>query len=323
MYTRFPVPQGVLDFISGGDSFLVAGHEEPDGDCVGSQLALGELLEQLGKKVALVSAGPWRRSEIVPFQKYFKDAVGECDEGTRLIVVDCSSPQRTGKLADALAEFPTAVIDHHQTSSGSGLGYVNPTAPAAVVLILALWEAFGRPLTRKAAEHLLFGLCTDTGFFRHIDDDAEVLADAQKLAAAGGNLKKTFHAINGNRSFNSRKLLGTVLSGAESYYDGRLIVCTEDLEVTEHFGREDRDSDMLYQLLQSVSGTEAVVVVRQDTTEKCAVGFRSKDGIDVSKIAYAFGGGGHKNAAGAQTEGKIPELKARIVSLFGEYFPND
>jgi phosphoesterase RecJ-like protein len=321
MYARLPVPQRVLDFISEGSFFLVAGHKDPDGDCVGSQLALGELLERLGKKVTLISEGPWERAEIASFRERFKNAVDGYDRrDTRLIVVDCSALDRAGKLGTALAEFPTVFIDHHKTAAFTGLCYSNPTAPASAVLVLALWEAFGIPLTLTAAEYMLFGLSTDTGFFRHLDADVEALADAQKLAAAGASLKKIFQAVNGGRTLNSRKLLGTVLATAESYYDGRLIVCTEEQKETERFGRGSRDSDMLYQLLQSIGGVEAIVVVRQEKPEKCAIGFRSKDAVDVSKIAAAFGGGGHKNAAGASVEGVIPELKARVIERFGECF---
>jgi phosphoesterase RecJ-like protein len=322
MYTRLPLPQGILDFINEGFSFLVAGHKEPDGDCVGSQLALGKLLERLGKKVTLVSAGPWKRTEVAPFQDRFQSTVDGCDpQNTRLIVVDCSSIGRTGELEEALADFPVAFIDHHQTAAFSGLCYINPCAPAAAVMVLALWEAFDVPLTLEAAEYLLFGLCTDTGFFRHIDGGGEVtMADVHKLVAAGGNLKKTFEAINGGRTLHSRKLLGTVLARAESYYDGRLIVSTEELEETEYFGRESRDSDMLYQLLQSVSGVEAIAIVRQDTPKECALGFRSKSAVDVSAIAAAFGGGGHKNASGAYAEGTTADLKLRVIEQFRACF---
>jgi phosphoesterase RecJ-like protein len=324
MYTRLPVPQSLIDFINEGTSFLVAGHKEPDGDCVGSQLALGELLGRLRKKVTLVSAGPWKRTEVAPFQKRFTDAVDGCDpQNTRLIVVDCSPLDRTGELAEALAVFPAAFIDHHQTAAFSELCYLNPDAPAATVLVLALWEAFKVPLTQEAAEYLLFGLCTDTGFFRHIDEGgAETLADTQKLVATGANLKKIFAAINGGRTLDSRKLLGTILAKAESCYDGRLIVSTEELEESERFGKENRDSDMLYQLLQSIDGAEAVAIVRQDTPEECALGLRSKSEVDVAKIAAAFGGGGHKNAAGAHTAGTIAELKRRVIEQFRTCFPS-
>jgi phosphoesterase RecJ-like protein len=322
VYTRIPVPQGVLDFIKEGNSFLVAGHKEPDGDCVGSQLALGALLEQLGKKAKLVSDGPWKRPEIAGFQKKFQNTVkGYSRQNTRLIVVDCSSLERTGGLEDALTGFPSLFIDHHPPNHASGLRYVNPDAPASVSLVIALWEAFDIPLTRQVAEYLLFGLCTDTGFFRHIGlGGAETLSDAQKLVAAGGSLKKTFAAINGGRSLNSLKLLGTVLTQTESYYEGRLLVSVEYMEEIGRFGRENRNSDLLYQLLQSVAGVEASVVIRQDTPENCALGLRSRDTVNVAEIAAIFGGGGHKNASGAYAEGSIAELKPRVIEAFAKCF---
>ncbi|MDR1147523.1 MAG: bifunctional oligoribonuclease/PAP phosphatase NrnA, partial [Spirochaetaceae bacterium] len=88
------------------------------------------------------------------------------------------------------------------------------------------------------------------------------------------------------------------------------------LKETECFGRENRDSDMLYQLLQSIDGVEAVAIVRQDTPEECAIGFRSKNDVDVSEIAAAFDGGGHKNASGAYAEGTIADLKPRVIEQF-------
>ena len=323
MYTRLPVPQDLLDFIQNGSSFIIAGHQEPDGDCIGSQLALGTLLERLGKQVTLLSAGPWKRAEVLRFKDRFA-ATFTPDAGKpapRLIVTDCSSMDRLGDIEKSLQGLSTAFIDHHKTNAVSGVRYINPEAPATASLVLALWETFGEPLSREAAGYLLLSLCTDTGFFRHIDEGgAETLADAHKLVAAGGSLKKTFAAINGGRSLASRQLLGTVLGRAESHYGGRLIVTTEELAETERFGRENRDSDTLYQLLQAVEGVEAIAVVRQDTKDSCAVGLRSRDAVDVSAIAAELGGGGHKNASGAYVDGHIPAIKARVTALFARCF---
>ncbi|MHC6203541.1 DHH family phosphoesterase, partial [Breznakiellaceae bacterium SP9] len=90
----------------------------------------------------------------------------------------------------------------------------------------------------------------------------------------------------------------------------------EDFEEGKRYGQEGRDSDMLYMLLQSVKGMEAVAVLRQETLEKCTIGLRSRDTVDVSTIAAVFGGGGHKNAAGASYQGTIAELKPKILAEF-------
>ena len=124
----------------------------------------------------------------------------------------------------------------------------------------------------------------------------------------------------GGKSLNSRRLLGHALVRVESFYDGKLILSSEEYEETCRFGSEGRDSDSLYRLLLSVSGVEAVVIIRQETPENCTAGLRSNTWVDVGNIAETLGGGGHKNAAGLSLKGTIPELKAKIIKEFEKVF---
>ncbi len=120
----------------------------------------------------------------------------------------------------------------------------------------------------------------------------------------------------GGKSLDSRLLMGKILSSAESYFDNKLIVCTESYEDNLRFGYEGRDSDSIYQMLQSVAGVEAMVIIKQETPESCSVGLRSRDSIDVAKIASSFGGGGHKNASGMLVDGSIEQMKQAIIDAF-------
>ncbi|GHT68872.1 phosphoesterase [Spirochaetia bacterium] len=321
-----PVPAEIIDFIKTGSKFLVAGHKEPDGDCVGSQLALTSALRRLGKEAIPCSAGPFKRTEIMPYAALFIAAPGEKErEGARVIVTDCSGLHRTGDLEPCLKGLPLALIDHHATgdhlSEKGTLIFLDPHAPSVTFMILALIEALGLTPSPEEADFLFFGLCTDTGFFRHVDNrGAETFTYASRLIQAGANPKKAFQAINGGKSLNSRKLIGLVLSRAEEHFEGRLILSSEEYEETQRFGLQGRDSDMIYQLLQSVAGVEAVVVIRQEDPGKCAIGFRSRDHVDVSAIAASFGGGGHKNAAGLAVPGTIAEWKPKILAAFERVF---
>jgi phosphoesterase RecJ-like protein len=199
------------------------------------------------------------------------------------------------------------------------------------VLVLALIEALGLKLAKEEAEYLLFGLCTDTGFFRHLDErSAETFNAAAKMIAAGASPKKTFQMVSGGKSLNSRLLLGHILSGVESHFDGKLLIGFETNEDFKRFGLEGRDSDTLYQLLQSVAGVEAIVIIRQESSdllhksgEKCSVGLRSRNAVDVSAIAASFGGGGHKNAAGFSIEGTISNVREKIMNVFNNTFTNN
>ncbi|MDR1948777.1 MAG: bifunctional oligoribonuclease/PAP phosphatase NrnA [Spirochaetaceae bacterium] len=318
-----PVPPELPEFIKTGNTFLVAGHKEPDGDCIGSQLALCSALERLGKRAIPCSAGPFKRPEIRSFENRFISRPEDSDrEGGRVILVDCSEPERTGDLKPFLLGLPVAIVDHHALGNRGGWDtqpvlYLDTTAPSVTVMILNLVEALGLRLTGEEAEFLLLGLCTDTGFFRHVDArGALTFTYAARLVEAGANPKEIFKIINGGKSLGSRLLLGRVLSRAEAYYEGKLILSTETYEETQSFGKEGRDSDSLYQLLQSVAGVEAIVIIRQESPEKCSIGLRSRDWVNVAEVALGFGGGGHKNAAGFSYQGLIGELRPAVVEAF-------
>ena len=324
------IPVNFLQFIREGSKFIVAGHLEPDGDCVGSQLALTLALRRMGKEALPCSAGPFKRPEIKPYASLFTAAPDENARiGARVIIVDCSTPDRTGDLEPFLQKLPTAVIDHHNTAPPPEcLAYKDVRALSTTFLVLKVIQALGMQPSKEEAEFLFFGLCTDTGFFRHVEGGdtggrnvgADTFTAAASLIRAGANPKATFAAMYGEKSFDSRKLIGHVLLKAETFFGGKLILSAEEYEETCRLGREGRDSDTLYQLLQTVSGVHAIVIIRQESPENCTVGFRSMDRVDVRIIAESFGGGGHKNAAGLYIKGTIAELKPQIIKAFEGVF---
>jgi phosphoesterase RecJ-like protein len=323
-------PAALIDFINRYSTFFIVGHKEPDADCVGSQLALSSLLARLSKKTFLCSAGPFKRHEILEYKDQYLTENEQIrariqavrDDVPAVIIVDCSSPERTGDIESSYKGLPLAVIDHHAVGNVPDcVRYIDSEAPANVALIFSLFKSFKLPLTRDEAEMLFLGLCTDTGFFRHVDaDGAATFELASTLINAGANPKKTFSTINGGKSLASRQLLGLVLFRASAWFDGRLLLSTEKFEETEMYGRENRDSDTLYQLLMSVEGVEAAVVIRQESQENCTVGLRSIDKVNVADIAAVFGGGGHKNAAGFIAKGSIDEIKNLLLSEFTKIF---
>jgi phosphoesterase RecJ-like protein len=281
----------------------------------------------MGKEAIPCSAGPFRRNEINKFENLFFSAPAAKD-GDRVILVDCSSLDRIGDLEPFLKGLPMAIIDHH--GSGPYVRTLNPAgapvlidknAPSTTFLVLKLIEALGLSPTLEEAELLFLGLSTDTGFFRHVDaGGAAAFEAAASLIRYGANPKDAFAAINGGKSLDSRKLIGHILLSAESYFDGKLIICSEEYEQVSRFGPESRDSDSLYQLLQALAGVEAIVLLRQETVDSYSIGFRSRDWVDVGKIAESFGGGGHKNAAGCSLAGIISQIRPKIVEIFKDIF---
>ena len=317
-------PAELLGFLDQYQTYILAGHREPDGDCVGSIFALASFLERRGKKTILLSSGPFKRPEIKKYESLFRSSIDpdEMPEGTAVVVIDCSNIDRVGDAAKGIERFPCAIIDHHATNDSThAFSYVDGNAPATTMLIQAIIEAMGDVPTLDEANMLLFGLCTDTGFFRHLDDkSSQTFAYTARLVAAGANPKKTFAQMNSGKSFGSRILISRILGRMKPYYGGRLMISYETMEDTQEFGMEGRDSDNIYQLIQSITNVEAIVLVRQETETRCSVGFRSLDRIDVSKVASSFGGGGHRQASGLSIEGTIEPLIPRFVAAFQDQF---
>jgi phosphoesterase RecJ-like protein len=319
-----PVPPELLDFIDRHNPFYIIGHKEPDGDCIGSQLALASFLERSGKTCYLCSAGPFTRTEIMSFESRFY-AVAPPEKHTEraaALVLDCSSLQRIGSVAESLPRVPIAFIDHHAAGSASGeVQFIDETAPSVTVMILKLIEAMGGRPTRDEAEFLFFGLGTDTGFFRHLDEkSAEVFAAASELVAAGASPKAVFSMMYGGKSLLSRKLMGEILMRTEPHFNGGLLMSFVTLEDQQKYGLASRDSDMLYQLLLSVEGSEAAMVIRQENESECTVGLRARQRIDVGSIAAALGGGGHRLAAGLSIKGSLADVKEKLLDAFASWF---
>lgn len=311
-----------IEFIQKYTTFAVISHREPDGDCISSQLALASFLKRLGKKAYCYTPGPFIRTEVQQFKSEISvDSLKNSEVPVdAVVVVDCSTIDRIGGYAKEIAGLPTAVVDHHAAGVPFGdVRYIEPKAPSVTYLIQMLIESTGDVPTQREAELLLFGLCTDTGFFRHLESDTgDVFAASGRLVTAGASPKETFSRIFGNQTHGSRRLLGKLLERTTSRYNDRLLVTWEGWEELQEFGKEQRDSDSLYQLLQTIGGCEIVVLVRQESAELCSVGLRSTGSIDVGRIAGEFGGGGHHGASGFDRPGRAADVAAEVVDYFGD-----
>ena len=321
---RHKLKKTILQALDKYDNFIIVGHQEPDGDCLCSQLALSSFLKRKGKKTRLLSAGPFNRPEIKDWEGFFTGSLSREDltGNTLAIITDCSSPDRTGKQGENLKKIPIMVIDHH--SSGDEFGdyrYIDPDSPSTTLLIQNIIEASGSELTREEADYIFLGFCTDTGFFRHIGSGKpEIFQAVSRLVAAGVSPNATHKVITGGRTHGSRRLLGRILERSRLYYNGKLILSWEELNDRDELETRDRDSDSMYHMLQSIAGIEAVAVIREEKTDLYSVGLRSNNDTDVGLIAKNFDGGGHRKAAGCTIEGSKKEVMDKIISAFKNSF---
>ncbi|MBR7064141.1 MAG: bifunctional oligoribonuclease/PAP phosphatase NrnA [Treponema sp.] len=310
-------------FIEQHDFFYIIGHKEPDGDAIGSCIGLSHIVKAFGKQYQLLSAGPFKRTEISNYSPLFSSEMTFLTSDERknagLIIADCSEFSRLGDIEGDLKNLDTFIIDHHKTSScpENAKAIIYPTSPATCVLVQLLYEKILGPVPKDCAEILFFGICTDTGFFRFLDNlSSSIFESTARLIKAGANPRTTYESINSGKPFSTRKLLGTLLSRAEQHLNGKLILTYETMEDTHLMGQDGRDTDALYSILLSSKNVEAVAVLRQETPFNCTGGFRSKDKVDVSIVASKFGGGGHKNASGMSCEGKLDTLLPAVVKEF-------
>lgn len=303
--------------------FLIIGHREPDGDCIASQLILRSILRSRGSEAFALSPGPFVRPEVMNLADKFDDPgpylnALEPSPDTAVVVMDSSTPQRTASLEPLISRYPAAVIDHH--ASGTSFGsprLIDSSAPSTTFLVFELAGYLGYACRKEDAELLLFGLATDTGFFRHLrEGSGRVFRAAAALTDTGGSPSEIFYWMYGNRSLDSRHLLGRLLVRITAHFDGRLLLTWEELADTEKTGFISRDSDTLYQLLQTTRETEVVILIREEAPSECSVGLRSNPGIDVGKAARDFGGGGHTQASGFTWNGDRHTVEDKIIAYF-------
>ena len=317
-------PPQVLAALQAAEALVLVGHEEPDGDCVASQLVLGEFLAGRGKRLGLYSAGPFERHEIRGFAARFRSVIEPemLRRNPTAVLLDCATPERTGTLARQLRGLPAVVIDHHLEAprAEGGVPYgdlrlVDPAAPATAYLVQLIVEAAGAELSRAQVELLLFGLCTDTGFFRHVAaGSTAAFQAATRLVARGADPRATYQRIHGGRSFAQRRLLGTLLQRTEQHAGGRVLFTWQSLRDLQELDGPAAGHDELYDLLRTVADSDVLAFVREKPEGGCAVSLRSSPVLDVAAVAREFGGGGHRQAAGFTWSGTVAALRPALLS---------
>ena len=317
----YKVPQKLLIELKQRSSFILIGHKNPDGDCLSSQLALGSFLERTGKQVSLVSPGPFDRKEIHEKEKLFLSHIPENlnKKDSLVIILDCSTIDRIGYLASEISSYNIAVVDHHNSGSSFGdIKYIKPSAPSVTFLVHEIIKAFNILPNTEEAKLLLFGIATDTGFFRHLESGTEkVFQTVSDLTKQGASPKDAFTEMYGGRSLKSKILIGRLLSRIRSEFNGKLIISYETKEDLTDFGTENRDSDAFYQQIQGVENVEVIVLIRYETENEISVGLRSKHYADIGSVAKSFGGGGHKKAAGFTWNGTSNEITEKLIGIIG------
>jgi len=249
------------------------------------------------------------------------------------IILDCTGPDRVGKLAGQIEGLPTAVVDHHASGLPYGdVRFVDPARAATCYLIQLTIESLAaridlpkeKVLTSNEAYLLLFGIATDTGFFRHLEpNSADLFAAVSRLVSRDVSPKEIHAHMTGGKTLDSRRLLAKLLGRAKPFASRQGLITYETTADIQEYGKVSRDSDPLYQLMFSIEDVRAAAVIREESETSCTGSLRSIDTIDVSRIAELFGGGGHKRAAGFACDRPYRDVLEQVVAEFEAAFRAD
>jgi len=300
------------------ERFGITSHLGPEGDSIGSQLALRLILEHLGKEAVIVNRDPPpknlkflpRADKILKPSELIKAAALPLDVW---FVVDCGDMSRIGEEIQNLLKQSAFIvnIDHHL--SNPGFGHINCIKPVASTcqLIYELAHHLGVPISKELADCIYTGIVADTDSFRNANVSPEVFKTAAELLAYGVDPRRIAIQLYERRQWSELKLLSYVLANAQ-LSDG-IIWSAIPKEVFSQTGASINETERLVEELRATEGIEVAVLFKELDNGKVKVSLRSKDGFSVDGVARAFGGGGHEKAAGCLIVGKLSEVETLVL----------
>ncbi len=292
-------------FIQSHQSFYLAAHRSPDGDTLGSCLALRAALRKMGKDATVVCPDPVPR--YLQFLEGADTVVSDPDlqpPKEAVIYVDCADHARTGWMQPILEQAPYQFcIDHHETNprrSKDGDWVENVSATGE--LIYVLFDALGTVITHGIAEALYTAISTDTGNFAYSNTTAETFLTAAKLLEYGIDLPELNRILFREMRVAKAKMIAYALTNVQLYRDGKLGIVAIPKAVLDGYGASKYDCEGLIDYVRDIDVVEAACVLRESSDGTVRISMRSKRTCDVAAVAQQFGGGGHQRAAGCTLE---------------------
>ena len=309
-----------VDVVRRCQRFVLTTHVRPDPDALGSSLALAGVLEEMGKNVRIVISSVWppRYDFMDPTRrvKCFVKPGDEYRDADAVIVLDTGTWNQLGDFGDLMKTLkcPKLVIDHHISQDELGATrFVDTSAEAAGRLVYDAIQALGRPMSSTTANLVFGALATDTGWFRHKNTTPATFALAEKLVAAGAEPTRLYEQLYEQSTLPRLKLQGLALSRMQVVHGGKTAFCEIHRTDYEATGAIPSDTEELVNSPRSIMGVQVAIVFMEQPAGGVKISFRSRDPIDVSKIAETFDGGGHRLASGAILQTSLDEAKARVL----------
>jgi phosphoesterase RecJ-like protein len=312
-------PAAIAAAIRARQTFILTSHARPDGDAVGSTMALALALDQLGKTASVVLRDPVPE----PYQVFpdvgrirLTDRVTEPADAA--VLLECSDLARPGIAG--LDGYVLINIDHHLGNGMYGaVNWFDEKAAACGELVAAVIDALGVAWTPEIAAHLYLAVSTDTGGFRYGAISAATFEVCRRIAATGVPVAQLSRQIFDSFSIGRVRLTGAILNAMELHHENQLAVLAFDDDVLRRYGASIDDTEGLVNLPLAAREVQAVALFkRQAATTTYRVSLRSKGDVDVRAVAQRWDGGGHRNAAGCTMVGDMAALKSALVPALAD-----
>lgn len=316
------VPPKLLSFLREENKFFIATHINPEGDAIGSSLALSMALESLGKETFLYSRDtiPEFYHFLPGYEKFTHSIPSPLSHHWPLILLDCNTLERAGIEEEMKFKY-SAVIDHHETEKDFGdIRWIVPEAAATGLMVFKLIKKLGITITREIAINLYTAISIDTGTFRYSSTIAEVLRVGAELIEAGANPAYIADSLYETWSKERFALLIMALNTLEIRGDVAITVVTK--EMYKKTGASPEDTENFPNLPRMIKDVKVSAFFRELDNDYWKVSLRSKGDVNVAKIAMSFQGGGHENAAGYEIRSDLETAKESLIKALPFCLPS-
>ena len=315
----------IIQQFNNSNKIIVVTHTHPDGDAIGSLIAMGMSLEALNKKITL-----YCESLIPAVYRFLPEVhlvvnkIGNLNYDMA-VILDCGDLSRVGQSVSYLEQIPVIVnIDHHVTNTRFGhLQLIDTSACATAEIVYRLIKQMGLPFSKSVATSIYTGILADTGSFRFSNTNKAAFAICQEMVEIGVDPHNIAQHVYGTYSLSRIKLLNLALDSIELSENGKLSIMTLTQKMFDETNTKPEDVDGLINYAQRIEDVEVAALIQEHhngkensrTTNRFHVSLRSDGTFDVAAIAAMFGGGGHSSAAGFSIEETLSSVKSRIFRL--------
>ncbi len=312
----------IADKIIKSNKIAITSHIRPDGDSIGSSLALYLMLKQLGKKVKYINKDKpqppisfFPKTEIIEYRDIYPDKFDI------VILIECSTEERSGQKN--LGHYFRILIDHHRSNDGHvELNWVDPDKSAVAIMVYYLGKTLNIKFDKTIASLLYAGLVSDTGGFKFTNINAEAFQVASELIKLGADPIATNRLLFENYTKEKVLLISKVLGTLETYFDDKVGFIFMYKSFLDELNLSDVETEDIVTIIRAIHKIKLVAFFKENNDKSYRVSLRSRDNVDSSIIAETFGGGGHLHASGFYIEGKIDNIKKTVIERINQHLQN-